>query len=163
MMHNLFHKFLCRISQRSLQEICLHFAFHELLVFSSVGREPSVHTPKWICTPKGNTGIAALLPFLLHGSGQDVIENIIATAKKMAPYIIILDYRQPERNLDFPCFWLTGGVERANRDAGHKVAWCHFMVRGGLEAFVHRPLCRVPLCGGAASLVVMPAFSRSSA
>ncbi len=196
-MHNLFHKFLFRISQKRLRQICYHFHFHELLVFSSIGKGRFIcTTKKWTCThvvdfeyrkasiscsmkpqkkdiffaeqggfpQKGRTELAVLLPFLLHGIGQDAIGNIINTAKKMAPYIIVLDYRQPERNLDFPCFWLTGCVERANSDAEHRVAWCHFMIHGGIEAFVRSPpLCRIPLCGGAASLVLMPSFSRCSA
>lgn len=96
-----------------------------------------------------------MLPFVLHGAEWDAAQELMRAARESAPYLLILDYRQPERNLDFPAVWLAGGAERLHGNARHRTAWRHFMARGGIEAFVHAPLHRAPLCGGAASLVLM--------
>lgn len=161
------HDALLFMARSQLREVCRLFSLNTLLFFSKPGlasssfilpasvSEPSDH--RTTRHPQGSymgQG-AAVLSFVLHGAEWSAAHELMRVARESAPYLLVLDYRQPERNLDFPAVWLAGGAERLHGNARHRAAWRQFMARGGIEAFVHAPLHRSPLCGGAASLVLM--------
>ncbi len=151
------HDMLLGMARHDLTDVCRLFALERLLFFSNPGHSSSArHGAQEECRYGNTSHHAAVLPFVLHGAGWSAAQELMAEALESAPVLLVLDYRQPERNLDFPAVWLAAEAERIHGDARHRVAWRQFMDRGGIEAFVRgTPLHRVPVCGGAASLVLM--------
>lgn len=66
----------------------------------------------------------------------------------------IVDYKLPERNLDFPAFWLGGLLERMGT---HQESYRRFMRYGGIEGVVREvgkiPMGRDVLWGGGVGFI----------
>ncbi len=92
-------------------------------------------------------------PFFLHRLGERA-GDVLRSSLLKTPRLAIVDYRQPERNLDYPACLAFCLLELAG---SHFEAYRSFMRYGGLERVLSQcglvPEIREPLCGGAASFV----------
>lgn len=154
--HAHMHRRLTAQAGTHLAYVSRRFCFDGVFFLSSA---PDVLLPPALPPVDRGTGSAVVLPFLLHGVDETEQRVRIKRACALAPYLILIDYRCPERNLDFPACWLASGMELL-APVGHRTAWRRFMAQGGVEALMHpapssAPLLRIPICGGAVSLSVM--------
>lgn len=97
----------------------------------------------------------AILFFRLHILECEKRFQLLSEVEAKAPYILIADYRRPERNLDYIAFSLTGFWEYLGP---HPQQYCHFMQKGGIEGFLCAssliPVYRETCLGGAATLIL---------
>lgn len=94
-------------------------------------------------------------PLFLHQFGKragDVLSSCLSLGKKLA----ILEYRTPERNLDYPAYAACCLLEMTG---SHFEVYRDFMQSGGLEGLLFRarqiPRLREVMLGGAASFVCL--------
>lgn len=98
---------------------------------------------------------AAILFFHLHRLQCQRRYQLLLEAQTKAPYIVIVDYRQPERNLDYIAFSLS---EIGEYFGPHAQQHRCFMQKGGIEGILCAssfvPLYREPCLGGAATILL---------
>lgn len=155
-----------------IAELCAHRGFRHWRIYQwntvqslqKTGRLPcfSKNLPE---TPPADSAVpldVVILPFVLHTMEEGAYVPFLRAVGKSAPHLVILDYRQPERNLDFPAFWLASLYEGLGT---HGARYRAFMRRGGIEIVLREaglvPLHREPVRGGAASLILCKASETS--
>ena len=84
----------------------------------------------------------AVLAFLLHGMPIPESLKLVETARERFRHVLLLDYKVPERNLDFPAYWIGGWRERLGP---HHRQYRQYMRHGGIEGLI-RDLRIIP-CG----------------
>ena len=82
----------------------------------------------------------AVLAFLLHGMPIPESLKLVETARERFHHVLLLDYKVPERNLDFPAYWIGGWRERLGP---HYRQYHHYMRHGGIEGLI-RDLRLIP-------------------
>ena len=111
---------------------------------------------KLFCTKKISVKTGICLPFVLYREGRRAGE-VLDRALGLSSRIFIADFRQPERNLDYPSHLLFSLLTRIHAFGNH--GYGDFMQAGGLEFFLYRTgrpvVFRQVLLGGAASLVLL--------
>lgn len=99
-----------------------------------------------------------LVSLMLHQMSEEARRAALSEALRVGRRVMLVDYRQPERNLDYGGFWLARGVERLAGGVHYRY-YRQFMQKGGLEGLVFgcpaRVLYREPVLMGAASIVVL--------
>lgn len=108
-----------------------------------------------------------LLSLVLHQLDPSERQRAFAEALRVGRTVLLVDYRLPERNMDYPAHGLSRLAERlAGRD--HHARFLHYLGEGGLEGLLSKNLDprqrtadsaldvlhRMPLLGGALSLVL---------
>lgn len=107
---------------------------------------------------------AVVLSLALHEMPEPAANAALAEALRVAPRVLLADYRLAERNMDLPAAlfvhlpeWLAG-VEHYRNFRG-------FMARGGVEGLAHRAglsvIRRERLFGGAGALLLAERNSRA--
>lgn len=96
---------------------------------------------------------------LLHESGERD-QDLLAASFALAPKVLVLEWRMPERNLDYArAFWVHGIERLAGRE--HYKNFRRFMRLGGLNGLVQRSAARLltetPLAGGSLVLALLGA------
>lgn len=83
-----------------------------------------------------NAFSSAIFSLVLHESSENSF-LLLDEALRLSPNLFILDWRMPERNLDYPLHLLAHFVERL---AGkrHYASFKAFMKQGGLEGLMQR-------------------------
>lgn len=94
---------------------------------------------------------------LLHESG-DRAESLLAASFTLAPKVLVLEWRMPERNLDYArAFWVHGIERLAGRE--HYRSFRRFMRLGGLNGLAQRSgarlLAETALGGGSLVLALL--------
>lgn len=94
---------------------------------------------------------------LLHESGERD-EALLAASFALAPKVLVLEWRMPERNLDYLLTFWTHGIERlAGRE--HYRSFRRFMRLGGLNGLARRAgarfLSETPLAGNSLVLALL--------
>lgn len=84
---------------------------------------------------------AAILSLVLHESEEEP-EALLADALRVAPVCIVLEWRMPERNLDYLMQPLVHAIERI-AGKGHYARFRHFAVGGYLHGAALRGGARV--------------------
>ena len=100
---------------------------------------------------------AAVCSLILHES--DVVPDVLlAEALRVAPRVVVLEWRMPERNLDYLSTLWVHGIERLAGRA-HYAHFRSFMRHGGVRGLAHRGGCVVAyeetLKASALTLVVL--------
>ena len=118
---------------------------------------------------------AALLSLVLHTMPPEARLPALREACRVGRHVLVIDFRNPERNLDTPAALLVRAVERL-MEGGHYACYRNFMkqraVEGLIEQLRHGPeqpgsageqgapapegevILRRPVLGGAASLLI---------
>ena len=100
---------------------------------------------------------AVVLSLALHEMPEAVGNAALAEALRVAPRVLLADYRLAERNLDLPATLLVHLPERL-AGAEHYRNFRGFMARGGVEGLAHRAgltvIRRERLFGGAGALLL---------
>ncbi|MDR3043160.1 MAG: methyltransferase domain-containing protein [Desulfovibrio sp.] len=107
---------------------------------------------------------AVVLSLALHEMPEPVGNAALAEALRVAPRVLLADYRLAERNLDLPAALFVHLPERL-AGAEHYRNFRGFMARGGVEGLAHRTgltiLRRERLFGGAGALLLAERGSRA--
>ncbi len=84
---------------------------------------------------------AVVCALILHES-EIAPEILLEESFKTAPLVVVLDWRMPERNLDYLLTFWVHGIERL---AGkkHYASFLSFMKSGGLNGVAERVGCRI--------------------
>lgn len=95
--------------------------------------------------------------FVLHESGSPP-EELLRKGFSLAPLALVLEWRMPERNLDYlRCFWAHAVERLAGREHYHHFR--SFMRNGGLNGLAHRTGATIlrerPLKGGGFVLALL--------
>lgn len=101
---------------------------------------------------------------LLHESGERA-EPLLTSALSLAPRALVLEWRMPERNLDYlRTFWVHGIERLAGRD--HYRSFRRFMRLGGLNGLAQRCGARLAaervLAGGSLVLALLESSCHAS-
>lgn len=95
-----------------------------------------------------------VLTFLLHGMPFPEALKLVETARERFRHVLLLDYKVPERNLDFPAYWLGGWWERLGPHYRH---YGLYMRHSGLEGVIRDlrviPYRRAVFWGGGVGLL----------
>lgn len=98
-----------------------------------------------------------VLSLALHEMPEDVRRRALDEAARVAPSVLLVDYRLPERNIDMPAALLAHLVERIV-GGEHYRNYRHFMARGAVEGLAHRAgfdvTRRERLFGGAGAVLL---------
>jgi hypothetical protein len=79
---------------------------------------------------------AVVLPFLLHKTNQP--EAALAEAFRLAPRVVIIDWKLPERNLDYFAYLPLLFCKRCFSRSDNFKNFRRFMEQGGAEGVVQR-------------------------
>lgn len=92
--------------------------------------------------------------FLLHRFSLADGAGVIRQSLQRGQAVAVVDYKLPERNLDFPAFWLGKLLECIGT---HRKAYAQFMRSGGIEGLVRDvekfPVGRDVLWGGGVGFI----------
>ncbi|NHZ47780.1 class I SAM-dependent methyltransferase [Nitratidesulfovibrio liaohensis] len=107
---------------------------------------------------------AVVLSLALHEMPEPAANAALAEALRVAPRVLLADYRLAERNLDLPAALFVHLPERL-AGAEHYRNFRGFMARGGVEGLAHRAglavIRRERLFGGAGALLLAERNSRA--
>lgn len=147
-----------------IAKLCAQWGFRHWRVYPWNTVQSLQKTGHSACSSESLTGMsygscvsldAVILPFVLHTMEEGVCAPFLRALGRSVPHLVILDYRQPERNLDFPAFCLTSLYEGLGT---HGTRHRAFMKKGGIETVLRDaefvPLYREPVRCGAASLIL---------
>ncbi len=108
---------------------------------------------------------AVVLSLALHEMPEATGNAALAEALRVAPRVLLADYRLAERNLDLPAALFVHLPERL-AGAEHYRNFRGFMARGGVEGLAHRAgltvIRRERLFGGAGALLLAERNSRTA-
>jgi SAM-dependent methyltransferase len=108
---------------------------------------------------------AVVLSLALHEMPEAAGNAALAEALRVAPRVLLADYRLAERNLDLPAALFVHLPERL-AGAEHYRNFRGFMARGGVEGLAHRAgltvIRRERLLGGAGALLLAERNSRTA-
>lgn len=122
--------------------------------------------PEWsLCMADGahlpfrdNAFDAAMVTLALHEMPLSMAEKLVSEGLRVAPRLLVVDYRLAERNLDLPAVFLTALLERMV-GGEHYRNYRLFMRAGGMEGLITRcglrVLRRERLFGGAGTLQLL--------
>ena len=95
--------------------------------------------------------LCAVTCFCLTLSSPEVCGERLRQASRRAAYTLLFDFKEPERNLEYPAALLAAPFRRAMEKNSQR--------QGGLEALLHdeglRPLSRHTLLAGALCLMLL--------
>ena len=97
---------------------------------------------------------AVVLAWLFHSLDQNNALSLFMKVRQLYRDVFVMDYRTPERNLDFPAYsyWLI-----SERLSSHAASYAAYIRGGGLERLPcllqERPRGRFGFCGGAVGIL----------
>lgn len=105
-----------------------------------------LNVPCTYCSPQtfwadGRAGEHAVFVCLLHQMPFGEGVKLVKAARQRFGSVLLVDYKLPERNLDFPAYWFGHCRERLG---AHYGLYERFMQHGGIEGVV-RHLKVIPL------------------
>lgn len=117
--------------QRDIKRFCLRYGLNVSHAY---------HTPTDFWNDEG-AGEQAVFVCLLHQMPFGEALKLVRAARQRFRNVLLVDYKLPERNLDFPAYWLGHCCERMG---AHYGLYDRFMRHGGIEGVI-RQLGVVPL------------------
>ena len=126
--------------QRDIKRFCLRHGLNASRIY---------RTPKDFWNDERAEG-QAIFVCLLHQMPFGEALKLVRVAQQYSRGVLLIDYKLPERNLEFPAYWLGHCCERIGT---HYELYKRFMRHGGIEGVVHQlgvdPLRRDIFWGGA--------------
>ncbi len=86
-----------------------------------------------------SSNVILITPFIIHTLGIEYEEQFVELVRSV-PYCFLVDYRVPERNLDFPAFWFSSLIISRSKK---KQEFQRFIRKNALEGFItqHQLIC----------------------